>query len=87
MDLKIKAAKARKSEQNVTLDNQGQAKFEVNFCARISIQFSSIDLSGSLEFKFNIKVQTIYRSLLIQLVILKKIFLKGLTKRKCQIKK
>ena len=37
MDLKIKAAKARKSEQNVTLDNQGQAKSEVNFCARISI--------------------------------------------------
>merc|ERR1712141_394094 len=28
MDLKIKAAKARKSEQNVTLDNQGQAKSE-----------------------------------------------------------
>ena len=43
MDLKIKAAKARKSEQNVTLDNQGQAKSEVNSCARISIQLSSID--------------------------------------------
>ena len=52
MDLKIKAAKARKSEQNVTLDNQGQAKFEVNFCARISIQFSSIDFKR----KFGIQV-------------------------------
>ena len=37
MDLKIKAAMSRKSEQKVALDNQGQAKSEVKLCARISI--------------------------------------------------
>ena len=37
MDLKIKAAMSRKSEQKIALDNQGQAKSEVKLCARISI--------------------------------------------------